>query len=343
MRRGVVIAALAFGTVTLRVPSAVADEHVPDEPRIGFPKRLYLGAGGGVSFLEPRSSTDALMVWDDTDTAAHLFAGIDLSRWLSVEGYVAHLDDARIGFLGDDIGRVDYTVYGASLIGYAYNSRSGFAIGNRQSGLFRREGLSLFGRVGIGGMTNDSDLDYERDYTAHLAVGGGIEYGFGNGFALRGEYTSYDEDAQYAAISILKRFGDVPIAPVALPAPEPELPEPERLAPLPSAPAPTLFAFDRSDLDADARSRLDGFVASLERARDLRIALGGHTDAIGTEEYNLGLSARRANAVRRYLVGQGIDPASIAVESFGETRPVAPNDTPDGRALNRRVEITLSR
>jgi OOP family OmpA-OmpF porin len=68
----------------------------------------------------------------------------------------------------------------------------------------------------------------------------------------------------------------------------------------------------------------------------------GFTDSIGTEEYNLGLSQRRADAVRNYLVEKGVDPKIITAKGYGESNPVASNDTKEGRALNRRVEFAAT-
>ncbi len=67
----------------------------------------------------------------------------------------------------------------------------------------------------------------------------------------------------------------------------------------------------------------------------------GHTDGKGTDAYNMGLSRRRANSVKQYLVRNGIAASRIRTEGYGESRPVASNETDDGRAQNRRVELHL--
>lgn len=72
------------------------------------------------------------------------------------------------------------------------------------------------------------------------------------------------------------------------------------------------------------------------------IEIMGHTDSDGTDAYNLGLSRRRAQAVGDHLVGKGIASMRVVSEGFGEQYPVAPNTTPDGKQLNRRVELRLS-
>ena len=76
-----------------------------------------------------------------------------------------------------------------------------------------------------------------------------------------------------------------------------------------------------------------------EKYKEVTVQITGHTDSVGTKEYNSGLSTRRANAVRDYLVRKGVNPDSIVTLGFGETQPVASNKTPQGRLLNRRGEI----
>ncbi len=74
----------------------------------------------------------------------------------------------------------------------------------------------------------------------------------------------------------------------------------------------------------------------------LHLAVEGHTDSIGTDEYNRQLSEQRAEAVRDYLVQQGIKSDAITASGFGKSEPVASNDTPEGRQQNRRVELVVS-
>jgi outer membrane protein OmpA-like peptidoglycan-associated protein len=73
----------------------------------------------------------------------------------------------------------------------------------------------------------------------------------------------------------------------------------------------------------------------------LKIRISGHTDHVGSDEANLRLSNDRANSVRDYLVSKGIDALSIEAIGYGESEPVATNDTEEGRQLNRRVEFTI--
>jgi OOP family OmpA-OmpF porin len=100
-----------------------------------------------------------------------------------------------------------------------------------------------------------------------------------------------------------------------------------------------LFDFNRAEIRADAQPVLDGLAAHLQRNPDLRLVIEGHTDAIGSESYNLKLSKKRADAAKAYLVSKGVDLGRLWTTGAGMAHPVAPNDTAAGRALNRRVEF----
>jgi len=105
--------------------------------------------------------------------------------------------------------------------------------------------------------------------------------------------------------------------------------------------ADTFFDFDKTEIKPDGRQMLDELVRQVNQL-DLEVILAvGHTDSIGTEQYNQGLSERRAQAVKTYLVNRGIDPNRIYTEGKGELEPVASNATREGRAQNRRVEIEV--
>ena len=101
------------------------------------------------------------------------------------------------------------------------------------------------------------------------------------------------------------------------------------------------FDFNKSDIRPDSRPILDEAGEILKENPDVRISVEGHTDAIGSDEYNKQLSLRRAEAVFRYLVNHGIPPERMEVIGYGKRRPVASNDTDSGRAQNRRVELRV--
>jgi outer membrane protein OmpA-like peptidoglycan-associated protein len=103
-----------------------------------------------------------------------------------------------------------------------------------------------------------------------------------------------------------------------------------------------LFASSKAELLPAARRRLGEVADALNGSdRTAQIVVEGHTDSKGSDTYNLELSARRAEAVRSYLVSRGIDAGRIRAEGLGLTRPVADNTSAEGRANNRRVEIVV--
>jgi outer membrane protein OmpA-like peptidoglycan-associated protein len=103
-----------------------------------------------------------------------------------------------------------------------------------------------------------------------------------------------------------------------------------------------LFEFGSARLTSVARERLARVSGILAAQPDLHIAIEGHTDNVGNDDANRRLSEQRAEAVHAYLAQQKIPPAAMDVAAFGEARPVAANDTPEGRQQNRRVEIVVS-
>lgn len=103
------------------------------------------------------------------------------------------------------------------------------------------------------------------------------------------------------------------------------------------------FEFDSAKLTEQAQNRLDNVIAALNASPDVKFSIAGYTDSIGSEAYNQKLSERRAQSVKEYLVEHGISPSRITrVVGYGESNPVATNETEAGRAQNRRVELNVT-
>jgi len=103
-----------------------------------------------------------------------------------------------------------------------------------------------------------------------------------------------------------------------------------------------LFDFNKYTLKPEAREKLAKISGIVLAYPDLKLDVEGHTDAIGSDEYNQKLSEERASSVRGYLVSQGLKPDSISATGLGKANPVADNSTAKGRQLNRRVEMVVS-
>lgn len=101
------------------------------------------------------------------------------------------------------------------------------------------------------------------------------------------------------------------------------------------------FAFDSDRITADERGTLNEAVEILRRNPDLRVEIAGHTDSVGSAEYNQGLSERRARSVVEFLVNSGVDRGRMRARGYGQAEPIADNATDAGRAQNRRVELRV--
>jgi len=127
--------------------------------------------------------------------------------------------------------------------------------------------------------------------------------------------------------------------------PEPPPPEPPAPPPPPAPKKPLAvlkgahFAFNSASLNPAAHAQLATTVATLKASPDIRVEVRGYTDSIGTQAYNMGLSKRRAESVKSFLVSEGIAADRITTEGFGPANPVADNSTKEGQAENRRVEL----
>jgi outer membrane protein OmpA-like peptidoglycan-associated protein len=107
---------------------------------------------------------------------------------------------------------------------------------------------------------------------------------------------------------------------------------------------PVHFAYDKADILPDSYAVLDAVAqVLLENPQILAVEVQGHTDSDGNDRYNRDLSQRRVNAVEVYLIAKGIDTSRLVPKGYGESKPIAPNDTDEGRAQNRRVEFKITR
>jgi OOP family OmpA-OmpF porin len=126
----------------------------------------------------------------------------------------------------------------------------------------------------------------------------------------------------------------------AEPAPAPK-PAPQPVVEKVSLKAGALFDVNKADLKPAGKSELDTLAAKLKDTQIEQITVTGHTDSAGSKQLNQGLSERRAEAVKAYLVSKGLDGNRIDTKGAGDTQPIASNKTADGRAQNRRVEIDI--
>jgi OOP family OmpA-OmpF porin len=194
------------------------------------------------------------------------------------------------------------------------------------------------------------------------SVGAGVAHRLNDRLSLRAELEGrYDNDRDtfnrsrgfidvIGSVALNIRLGDLPPPPPPAqePAPPPPPPAP---APEPEPEPEVIFEFDAmvtfglnsAELRPEATAELDEAAALLNLHGELvRVEVAGHTCDLGEASYNEGLSERRANAVRDYLVGEGeVDPDRLVVRGYGEDRPKVPNTSADNRQQNRRVELVV--
>ena len=130
------------------------------------------------------------------------------------------------------------------------------------------------------------------------------------------------------------------------PEPKKEVKTPDPVKPVATRVTPVLnnvlFDFDKSVLKAEGKAATDKVVAVMKKHTGDRLVIEGHTCNVGEDAYNMGLGQRRADAVQKYMVGQGIAASRISTKSYGETKPAVSNDTSASRKNNRRAVFNLT-
>ena len=179
--------------------------------------------------------------------------------------------------------------------------------------------------TGAGIVAAATDSDDEIAYVAGAALGGALGY-----FFCREKPVQPPVAAAPAPRPI-----------VVAPAPPPPPAAPEAGTMLVSLEG-TNFDFDKATLRPAAMAKLDHAKEVMTNHAGIKVNVEGHTDSVGSDAYNEKLSDRRAKSVVDYLVGSGIDASRLMPTGYGEGRPVATNDTAEGRAQNRRVDLVVA-
>lgn len=305
------------------------------------------------------------------------FVGVDLGYARPTnDNYRAHVGDGATanpfaGYMFNDYlglqGQLHFTFQEPD------NDHRGFAHENQTTTLFGGtfgprlvlplgELVELYATGQGGGFTG---LSGRLNHTAPgFSVGGGVDFNVTPQFAVgvfgrwNRAYMSprpkdlgptqasdqrFGEDARWMTVGLgLKYAFNGPEAAPPPPAPPvAQAPPPTPVVKKKIVPRAVHFDFDKSVIRPDAVPVLNEAVETLKAAGGIAVIVEGHTDSVGSDAYNQELSHRRADAVGQYLVQHGIPANRITTEGFGESRPVASNDTGDGRSQNRRVELRI--
>lgn len=315
-----------------------------DEADIVYKPGWYVGLGTGLSEVSPEGSDGGFYVEDDRDWGYKIFAGYRfLPHWSAEASYVytgqaglgnvnpaieAEISDATISYHIPTIA-ANYHVFGP------------------------KRDLDLFARVGISSIINrvsDDRIPYDKQTPLQLNFGAGVQWRFAPKWFARVEYDGYDNDASLFAVSIGRYFAKHDehreIAPVVV---EPAIEEPAEEPVVPEIVCEQFnntidaiqFEVDSDTLTPESETLLIETARLLMEYSDIVLEVQAHTDSTASDEYNLDLSNRRAQTIKRFLVQQGIPEDQLFAVGFGESQPRASNETEAGRAQNRRVEFKV--
>jgi outer membrane protein OmpA-like peptidoglycan-associated protein len=279
--------------------------------------------------------------------------------------------DATIFGAVGDLGHRDFTKPQALgftarvtevMLGLRYKFANGYMI--REDAKFRP-----YLQAGWGGMQSISKIVHDQPgyaqnrswMAAHWAAGGGFRYAITNSldFTLQSTYNySFDDNYDglpfslsklrlnalhdaylYHAIGFAFNFGEGS-SPHNFRNDNEEIPE-EIVKAVNLIATKIHFETASATIKSSSYSDLDSLVVILQKFPTVDAMIEGHTDNVGDDKSNLDLSQKRADAVKAYIIGKGVEGFRITATGYGETQPIASNDTPEGRQQNRRVEVKL--
>ena len=356
-----------FSLLTL---SAQANEPCEIGDAFGDGECWYLGGGIGQSKLRPDPNGTSWRTFDDSDTAFKLIAGFPFTEHLFLEAAYEDMGAAKMNNLNPSITEtlnVDYQAFGAS-VGYWLKDQ--------------KKEWNLYAKAGLSFMDTKQGEFVDQDYGTQLTFGAGIQWRFTDNWFARLDLTSYDRDARVIGLTVAKYFGSsnkretqptptaqpAPPPPPVKPEPKPEQPNPDldndgvlnEVDNCPQTPAgtqvnasgcPLLEAITLSVQFDTAKSLVkDEFLKEIEEVAekikqrgDVKVTVEGHTDWRGKQVNNQPLSESRAAAVAEILKQKtGLTDDSFEVIGYGELKPVADNNTAEGRYKNRRVVVIIS-
>lgn len=303
---------------------------------------LYLGGRVGPSFLEDSCVSDANC--GDSELAAGVVTGYNFNNWFALEGTYDYLGrfDTSFDQSGTTLSAAGDLTALTLAPKFAYHLKPDTALYGKVGGAWwnwnssagDRDDVSLMGAIGV-------------DHQATDNINVRLEYQHINDMD-DGYFSSVDNNL--VTVGMTYHFGRTSSEPMpepmveepvmAEPEPEPQMvAEPQTIV-LSEAGETELFGFDEATLSPQAAASLQPLINRLLQHEEAAATIIGHTDSKGPAAYNQKLSERRAQAVADVFVDAGIDAERLTVMGKGESTPIASNDTVDGRAKNRRVEVT---
>ena len=322
----------------------------------------YLGVGGGATSLKPETEGSPFRLDESSSTGIKVFLGYDWNRKFGVEAYYADLGEATF----TNEAELTYAVFGLGINYYFPDNESG---------------PSFFLKAGVSSFNNSGNINFTVANSAQIYLGAGAEVQFENGFAIRGEFDYYDTDAQYFGLALSKRFGRGPddsgipdwARDIQVGGPEFDSEEsgyttlnPEDILPgdaqvLPPASVESFpdiqnpsvltsslgviegveFISGTSALKPQSLPILDRVARTMAQYGTTQFVIIGHTDDVGDPASNRTLSLEQVKQIGEYLESKGVNAKNLSYIGAGEDEPRTRNDSPEGRAMNRRIEILL--
>jgi outer membrane protein OmpA-like peptidoglycan-associated protein len=370
VRRKKQLAKLMLAVTSIVTLSAQANEPCEVGEAFGKGECWYFGGGIGLSKLRPDPNGTSWRTFDDSDTAFKLIAGFPFSEHLFLEAAYEDMGAAKMNNLNPSITEtlnVDYQAFGAS-VGYWLKDQ--------------KEEWNLYAKAGLSFMDTKQGQYVDQDYGTQLTFGAGLQWRFTDNWFARLDLTSYDKDARIIGLTVAKYFGSSnkrePQKVVApLPPTPPVKPEPKQQRPVPhpdldndgvlnevdncpNTPTGTevnatgcplmeqitlsvQFDSAKSLVKDEFLKEIEEVAAKIKQRGDVKVTVEGHTDWRGKQVNNQPLSESRAAAVAEILKQKtGLTADSIEVIGYGELKPIADNNTPEGRYKNRRVVVIIS-
>lgn len=309
----------------------------------------------------------------DRSLGGKLFGGYQFNRYMAIEG--GYFDLGKFGYTANTVpagtlnGNLTARGLNLDLVGILPITEKFSAFG--RAGVNYADVRDTF--TGTGSVRVVNPNPRKRD--ANYKFGGGLQYAFTDALAVRGEVERYRindavgnrGDIDMLSVGLVYRFGaktpapaprvEAPVFVVPAPAPLPVV----AAAPPPPPPAParvsfsadSLFAFDKAEMNSAGKQDLDKFAADLKGANYGTVTVTGHTDRLGSQDYNMKLSTHRAEAVKHYLAqSAGIPANKIGAKGVGDTDPVTkPGECKGAKASpqliaclqpDRRVEVEVT-
>ncbi len=299
----------------------------------------YVGLRGGWTSVEDACSSDSSECNNDT-FGYGLYAGYQFTSWFALEAAV--------------------TDYGSPDASYGVNNVSADIWGSELSGVFSYdvfEHLDAYIRVGAAYQGIDKESTWDGEQTSNeweIVSAVGLDYQLSQSLSLRGEYQFIDgigdknvgqADMHFVSLGLTYHFGQQKQFIAALaPALVIELVvEPEPVFVTTKIALGASATFDLNSSTIKTNPELTDLVMQLLHSREGDITITGHTDSLGSAKYNQWLSEKRAQAIADYIVRKGVSSSRIIVKGEGESFPIASNETAEGRAENRRVDITFEK